>query len=150
MRRAVIAAAAVGVILALVYLLEARRYPWGVPAQPGPGLYPTLVGILMLVSSLGVVVEAASGRGTGRVGWPAGRDLWRLLAILAPTAGYAVLLPYLGHPLAAALLTLVVLHAMGLRRWWVKIGVALAVGLGSQYVFAALLGVPLPTGFWSR
>jgi putative tricarboxylic transport membrane protein len=150
MRKAVIATAAVGVILALAYLAEARRYSWGVPAQPGPGLYPTLVGLLMLLSSIGIAVEVVPGRGTGGVGWPAGRDRWRLMAILGSTAGYAVLLPYLGHPLAATLLTLVVLHAMGLRTWSAKIAVALTVGLGSQYVFAVLLGVPLPTGFWSR
>jgi hypothetical protein len=37
---------------------------------------------------------------------------------------------------------------MGTRRWVVKIAGALAIGVGSHYVFAKLLGVPLPTGIW--
>jgi hypothetical protein len=28
----------------VLYLVEARRYPRGTMAQPGPGLYPLLVG----------------------------------------------------------------------------------------------------------
>jgi hypothetical protein len=68
--------------------------------------------------------------------------------LLAPTAGYVVALPYLGHPVAGTLLTLAVLHTMGTRRWVVKIAGALAIGVGSHYVFAKLLGVPLPTGIW--
>ena len=150
MRRAVLAAAALGVIVSLAYLAEARRYSWGAPAQPGPGLYPALVGLVMLVSSLGVAFEARARRGAGDVAWPRDAGLARLTAILVPTAAYAVLVPYLGHPLAGTLLTLAVLHAMGLRGWALKIGLALAVGLGSQYVFGVLLGVPLPVGLWAR
>lgn len=150
MRKASLATAALGAVLALLYLWEARRYPWGSVAQPGPGLYPALVGALVLLASLGVGIETASRRSGRHVDWPVGPALRRLAAILGPTAGYVALLPYLGHPVAGTLLTLAVLHAMGLGRWPVKIGVAVAVGLGSHYVFAALLGVPLPVGAWRR
>lgn len=149
MRKALLATAALTAIVALIYLLEARRYPWGTESQPGPGLYPTLVGIVVILSALGLGVEAALRSSPGVVGWPVGPARWRVLAILGPTAGYVLLLPWLGHPLAGTLLMLGVLHVMGMRRrWLLKIAVAAAIGLGSHYVFTVLLGVPLPRGAW--
>jgi putative tricarboxylic transport membrane protein len=135
-------------LLALAYLIEAHRYSWGTTAQPGPGLYPTLVGLLLLASAGAVAREAWQRRPEPDADWPVGPARLRVIALLAPTAGYVVALPYLGHPVAGTLLTLAVLHTMGTRRWVVKIAGALAIGVGSHYVFAKLLGVPLPTGIW--
>jgi putative tricarboxylic transport membrane protein len=148
-RRDLFAAGAGGAVLALAYLIEAHRYSWGTPAQPGPGLYPTLVGMLVLVSAAAVALEAWRRRPEPDPDWPVGPRRLRVIALLAATAGYVFLLPYLGHPVAGTLLTLAVLHTMGMRRWPAKIGVALAIGIGSHYIFARLLGVPLPTGIWS-
>lgn len=149
MRRALLAMAASGLVLALVYLAEALRYARGTLAEPGPGLYPLLVGTLLVLGSLGIGLEAVVQRAHDGVGWPEGPARWRMLALLAASLGYVILLPYLGHPLAGALVTLVVLHVMGLRRWPLKVGLALVVGLGSHYLFTVVLGVPLPVGIWS-
>jgi hypothetical protein len=149
MRRALLATAAVIAVAALGYLVEARRYPWGTESQPGAGVYPTLVGALVLVSALGLGIESAL-RPPGRVvEWPSGPARRRVLAILLPTVGYVLLLPWLGHPLAATLLLLAVLNVMGMRKHWaLKLAVAAAIGLASYYVFGVLLGVPLPRGAW--
>lgn len=149
MRRDVFATGAGGAVLALAYLIEAHRYSWGTTAQPGPGLYPALVGLLVLVSAGAVALEAWRRRSEPDPDWPAGPARLRVIAMLAPTAGYVLLLPYVGHPVAGTLLTVAVLHTMGMRGWLAKIAVALAIGLGSHYVFAKLLGLPLPTGIWS-
>lgn len=149
MQRALFAAGAGGVVLALAYLAGARTYSWGTAAQPGPGLYPALVGLLLFVSATAVALEAWRQPAELDPGWPIGSARMRVIAMLGPTAGYVALLPYFGHPVAGTLLTLAVLHVMGMRRWPAKIAVALAIGLGSHYVFAKLLGVPLPTGIWS-
>lgn len=148
MRRALLATAAAGVLLALLYVAEGLRHPRGTLAEPGPGLYPLLVGTLLLLGSLGTGLEVLVRRPHGEVGWPEAAARWRMLALLAASLGYVVLLPYLGHPLAGTLVTLVVLEVMGLRRWPLKVGLALAVGLGSHYLFTVVLGVPLPAGIW--
>ncbi|MBI2205817.1 MAG: tripartite tricarboxylate transporter TctB family protein [Candidatus Rokubacteria bacterium] len=150
MKRALVVTGALGVVLAALYLVEARRYSWGTIAQPGPGLYPVLVGCLLILGSVGIALEATLRPTGGHIDWPVGRARWRLMAILLPSLAYVLLLRYLGHPVAGTLLTLAVLHAMGMRRWPVKIVIALAVGGISHYVFTVVLGVPLPAGFWSR
>jgi len=85
---------------------------------------------------------------SGDMGWPRGSDALRVLAVLATSLGYVVLLPYVGHPVAATLVTLAVLQVMHVRGWVLKVGLSLGLGLGSYYLFAVVLGVPLPAGIW--
>lgn len=147
-RHAIFLAAVAGVLLSALYLVEGLRYSWGTASQPGPGLFPLVVGVLLLLGSLGTGVEAVLRRDRDEFAWPRGAALTRMVAILLATLGYVVLLPYLGHPFAATLVSLVILQVMGLRRWPMKIGLAPALGLGSHFLFDAFLGVPLPMGIW--
>lgn len=147
-RRSLLVAASLGILLALAYLLEGLRYSRGTLAEPGPGLYPLLVGVLMLVSSLGAALEITAGGSMGQVDWPQGVERRRVLAIAAASLTYVLLVPYLGHPMTGALLTLVVLQVMGTRSWPLKLVVALGLGLGSYYLFGVLLDVSLPLGAW--
>ncbi len=140
----------VATLVGLLYTAEALRYARGTAAQPGPGVYPLLVGALWLAGSVSTGLEAMLMDPGVRVEWPVGTARWRIVAIMAAVLGYAGLLPYLGHPVAATLVALVVLQVMGARDWRLKLGQALLLGLGSYYLFALVLGVPLPLGFGLR
>jgi hypothetical protein len=139
--------AAVGSLLAIGYLIAGWGYPWGKLAEPGPGVYPLAVGILMLAGAVGLGLEASLRRFRMDTPWPAGAGRWRALAVLVSCLGYALFLPYIGHPVAGTLVSLIVLRVMGLPRWPLAICIAIAVGLGSYYLFGRILDVPLPAGF---
>ena len=132
----------------LAYIVEALSYPRGTMAQPGPGLYPLLLGALILLSSLGTGLELLFRRFEKEEAaiWPRGASGRRLLFVLAASLAYGLLLPYLGHPFIATLVTLVVLQVMGVRSWPLKITIALLIGIGSYYLFGKLLAIPLPMG----
>ncbi len=149
MRRAHLILSAAGTAVTGIYVFESLRYPWGTLAQPGPGFYPTLIGILLGVGFLGTGIEAAITGPAGKAGWPRGISLGRVLAIAAGGLGYVFLLPRVGHPIAGGLVTLVVLQAMNLPSWPLKIGLSAANGCGSFLLFSTVLGVPLPLGPWS-
>jgi putative tricarboxylic transport membrane protein len=148
MRRALLGTSIVAMLLAVAYLAEAMRYPRGTMAQPGAGLFPLAVGALMLIAALATGLEARSRKTWEKMDWPRGSDALRVLAVLTASLGYVLLLPRLGHPVAGTLVTLAVLQVMQLRGWVVKLTLSLVIGLGSYYLFAVLLGVPLPTGIW--
>ncbi len=148
MRRMVLGTAIAASLVGLAYLVEATRYARGTLAEPGPGLFPLGIGALLLGAAFVTGLEAWRRRTWETVDWPGGRDALRVLAILALSLGYALLLPWLGHPVAASLIILAVLQLMRLRGWALKLAVALGLGLGSHYLFAVVLGVPLPTGLW--
>lgn len=149
MRKTLVAVTGLILLLGAIYVGETLRYPRGTPAQPGPGLYPLLLGLLLIVGSCGTLVESLSQRLPDVESvWPTGPARWRMLAILLASLGYIVLLPYVGHSIAGTLSVLVVLRAMGVKRWLPAVVLAVAMGLGSYYLFGVILGVPLPTGIW--
>lgn len=139
----------VGIIsigLSVSYFAGALSYSVGTLAQPGPGLYPLFVGALLILASVGVFVSTLLRPSVKSIEFPEGRGIRQLLSITAVMIVYGVALPYTGHLLAAAIVVFGVLQAMGLRRWYIKIGLTVALSLGSFYLFDILLKVPLPRG----
>jgi hypothetical protein len=62
--------------------------------------------------------------------------------------GFCLALPLAGYPVSMFALLLVTLRLFGLSRWTVAAAASLALTAASWYVFAAVLGVPLPAGRW--
>jgi putative tricarboxylic transport membrane protein len=141
---------ALGIALGLAYLSIALGFPRGTLAQPGPGTYALIVGALMVVAAIGVSAEALLGKLMEEVRWPLGWARWRVVFTVLSIAAYVLLVPYLGHLVMSSLVMLAILHLMELPSWPLKIGLALAIGIGSYAIFVVLLGVPLPAGPWDR
>ena len=148
MRRALLGTNVVALALGSVYLWMAFGYERGTPSQPGPGFYPQCVGALLVLAALCSLVSDLRRHLEGEWILPKGRELGRLLSVMAGIAGYVALLNFAGHLLSATLLVFVVLHTMGLRSWPVKIGLTVAFALGSYYLFDVLLMVSLPRGIF--
>jgi putative tricarboxylic transport membrane protein len=146
MRRALLTVDGVALLLSVLYLAGALGYPRGTMDQPGPGLYPLFVGVLLVVASLGSVVADLVKPAAGELEIPKGKDLGRVLTVLGGTAAYVLLLPFAGHLLSSVVVVFIVLHAMGLTSWPMKIGFTIGLALGSYYLFDILLKVPLPRG----
>lgn len=146
MQRAVLTFSVVGLIFSVLYLLEGARYSMGAPAEPGPGLFPLLVGGILLLGFLGTGIESIASSSRAKVVWPTGSARGRVAAIALSCVAYAIALPYIGHMIAGSLLAFAVLHVMLLRSWTVKIILSLGMGVGSYVLFGVLLGVPFPKG----
>ena len=148
MQRTLLGVDIAALLLSLLYLWGALDYPRGTMAQPGPGLYPIFVGTLLVIASIGSIVTDLLKPAQGELEIPKGKDLGRVLTVLGGAVAYVLLLPYAGHLLSSMLTIFVVLHAMGLSSWPMKIGFTIVIALGSYYLFDMLLMVPLPRGFW--
>ena len=136
------------------YLFYALRMPLGTAARPGAGFYPAAVGafacgVALVVTAL-AFRRAAAGDGEIETtetteatdGGP--RPVWPAAATLA---GFTLLMPWLGYPLAALLFVAVLLRQLG-AGWRSALLTAVLSAEGSYYLFAILLGVSLPQGFW--
>jgi hypothetical protein len=60
--------------------------------------------------------------------------------------GFCLLLPWLGYLIVSFAFVAVLLRRLGGGGWTGPIAVAVATAAASYYVFAVLLGVPLPPG----
>jgi putative tricarboxylic transport membrane protein len=144
---------AVGTILALVgvwILLQSLQLDFYVERVPGPGFFPTVLGILLVLVSGALVVTRLRGnrerfpafslptRGQSR------RSLGLWLAILAATflVGIVGFLP--------AMLSLVGVIMLGIegRRGVTTIVTIVLTPLLAYLLFGQLLQVRLPTGLW--
>ncbi|MCW1806477.1 tripartite tricarboxylate transporter TctB family protein [Brachybacterium squillarum] len=75
---------------------------------------------------------------------PVASDLRTTGYVLASLVGFVLILPWAGWVLSAAALFWCVARALGSRRTWIDLGVALLLSSFIQLVFGGLLGLSLP------
>lgn len=147
MKRFEIAAAAALAGFAGYILFESSKLRIGSFRVPQTGFFPRVLGILLVLLTLGELVRALrqpeaatpSGKITS-AGW------FRIGATLAAMLGFALVLERLGFLLATFLLMVLLLRAIEAPRWSKVFIVSLVTSLLSYGLFAWLLGVPLPAG----
>jgi hypothetical protein len=170
-RRDIAVAVAFG-LLAAVFLVEGRGLPFEARGIPGPGLYPFLVAMAILVFSAGLLVTAlrrprhdrqrvepgaadltptAVADQTGLAaedGREGSRSLLRPLALWLLVLVVCLCLPIVGFLPAMLVLTIVLMVGMERRRDLKSLVTAVAVPVIFYFLFATLLEVRLPTGLF--
>ncbi len=150
-QRASIVIAAAFALIGLAYLIAGRRYPVMQHDQPGPGLYPLLVGAFWLVAGVACTVEVwrENARAALAIDWP-GRAGWRRIVVVLASCGvYVALVGVLGDLLMTFVVVLAVTRAMGMQRPIHLLATALSAAVVWHMVFVTALRVPLPQGFWA-
>ena len=135
------ALAIAGVLIAL----QSWQYPIGSLAEPGPGYLPFALGVAL--AGFGALVAIAGGQSPA-FRWAQFDDGPKALAILAGLAFAALALERLGYRITIAVLLLYYLGVVERRPWITTFVLTVVVALGSHYLFARLLRVPLPIGMF--
>jgi putative tricarboxylic transport membrane protein len=135
-------------LLGAAVLAHASTFP-PMPGQTiGPALFPTLVGMgLMLVGGLLFWGGRSTGRGWGALDHDMRRPRMALnfAIVIASLMAYALLVGRLGFFITAALLLAILFRAFGVRlRPTLVLTAFLPFAL--HYIFYSLLHVPLPWG----
>lgn len=132
-----------------LYLVQATRLPLGSVEQPGAGLFPLLVGAFLLAASAAHLLQDLR-RDPRTPLLPPAETGRRVMGVVAALGAFCLLLPWLGYGVTALGLLLAILRLFGLARWGMTAAAALVATVASYYLFAVVLGVPLPAGVWSR
>ncbi|MGW4927558.1 tripartite tricarboxylate transporter TctB family protein [Agromyces sp. NPDC004153] len=127
------------------------RVPPGSSSVLGPRFFPYFVGTLLLAASVAVIVAIARGhRGLPEEEEdvdPAAKTDWRTVLLLVLCfLSQLVLIEPAGWPIAVAVLFTGAALALGAKRCWVAAPIGLGLGLVTQLVFGAWLGLSLPAG----
>lgn len=138
-----------GLLLALLgaaTVAEAlRQLPIGTLSNPGPAYAPVLIAALLV--ALGIVT-AVSGRHSPRLASIDWSELPHALRVLAGMGFAALALEWLGFRLAALALLLFYLGVAERRPLIPTLAWSFGLALGTHYLFARLLKVPLPIGLF--
>ncbi|MEV0806637.1 tripartite tricarboxylate transporter TctB family protein [Micromonospora sp. NPDC050200] len=133
-------AGVVPVLTGLVAFWLARGLGLGTLTDPGPGLWPTIVAVLLVVSGAAIVARArrttdteAFTRGTGVV-----------LVGAASLALYAFLFELVGFEIPTVLVLVLWLRFFGRESWRTTALVSLLTTAALYALFITALGVPLP------
>ncbi len=122
---------------------ESRRLPLGTWHNPGPGYFPVLLAVVLLV--LGGLVAVMGGRSlrVAAVGWG---EAGLALVILGVCAFICLGLERLGYRLTMLAALLFLVWLVERRSLTAALVFAFALAVGSFYLFDTLLRVPLPRG----
>jgi len=127
-------------------LYMALDLPRGTLAEPGPGVFPLLVGALMSAASLACLLPAIIERGP--IEFDLRTSMARPAALVAALAAFLLLLPRVGFILPSLLLQVVTLQVFGMRGVWRRVAVAAVTTAAAVLIFETLLGVQFPTPAW--
>lgn len=123
----------------------ARGTGLGSAAEPGPGMFPTAVCVLLTVGGLGCAWRAwRQTSGTEGKRWIDGTALFALVQIVM----LAVLFVPLGMPLAGFMFVCGMTRTLGDISWRRAATVGFVSVLAFWLLFDVLLSVQLPYGWW--
>lgn len=98
--------AVVAVILLIVggvVVVEARRLGAGWTSDgPGAGYFPFYIGLVLCISSLGILYQAIAGKNRDTATFVDRQQLRQVMAVLAPAAVYVLAIVFLGIYVASA------------------------------------------------
>ncbi len=125
--------------------------PLGRWNEPGPGVFPLSLSILLCVSG---IVWFTRGKGKRKEKETAGlRELVRKFAtplqIAGLTVGFILALEPMGYLLASIFYLFALFVWVSRYRLWIGAVLAITFGAGSWLFFGRLLSTPLPMGFLS-
>lgn len=130
------------------------QLPMGRWNEPGPGVFPFTLSLLLLVSGAAWFIrgksrKAEKGEGEKSDGVAFIKNLATPLKIVAITALLILAFNRVGYLIASSLYLFILLLWVSRYRVIVSAALAIAIGVGSWYFFAKVLSVPLPPGFLS-
>ncbi len=134
----------------LFYLISSFRYKIGTPRNPGPGLIPMAIGILLVILTTVYLIRVFGERlpqeKIGEETAEAERNYRRIYGILACTIVYPLILESLKFLVSTFAVAFAMLYLLKPQRpIWAAL-LALLLAVGSFVVFARLLNVAFPSG----
>ena len=131
------------VVFALLVIWESRQLPLGTFRQPGPGLIPVLLALLLLIFAVFLVFTSSRAPLLSSISWTGWRQA---LAILAASLFSVFAIERLGYRLTVLLVLGFLVKLVEQRGWIVSLSFAFTLSFGSFLLFYTLLRVPLPQG----
>jgi hypothetical protein len=133
-------------LASILIMFLSASYGLGSAAKPGPGMYPFVVGLLILGFSLFLFVSSLRCEKKGAM-FEAGQV--RIFALFIGACCFWILaMPYLGYPAVTLLATFFIAKIMKLEGWVKPLAVSAGTALFIYLLFDCWLYIDLPRGFW--
>jgi putative tricarboxylic transport membrane protein len=132
-------------LLGFFVLWERRVLPLGTHQQPGPGYFPFLLAVLLIVLGGILLLRGGQSKPFRSLKWP---EAPHAVAILGCSVFATLFMEWIGYRITMFLILGFLFGIMERIRIWQTLTLTLALSLGTFWVFDSLLRVPLPRGGW--
>ncbi len=149
MRRVDQVASLIVLLIASVYLFEASRLPVWKDTTFGSGLFPLILGVVLVLVSIASLLKATAAPPGGRaleIVLPRGISIRNLAYVLGALAAYVVALEYLGFLVVTFLFLLGLFVAFEPKKKLWGLVLALVITLCCYVVFRLVFTTQLPRG----
>ncbi|OHE24448.1 MAG: hypothetical protein A2Z43_03765 [Syntrophobacterales bacterium RBG_19FT_COMBO_59_10] len=145
-------------LVGLIYEIMALNMPRGRLSYPGPGLFPMIIGIFLIATALGCLLQEILPRKRTGEGpsaspllnqdstAPGDRNVKKTFHLMALMVGYAFVLKPLGFLISIFAFLVVAIRIFGYRRWVSALAMTAVIVAISYVSFVLWLKVPLPMG----
>ena len=133
-------------IIGIYGLFFSVQLPMGKWDEPGPGVFPLGISILLFLSGIiWFIKEKSRNEEKARITiLEIVKDLRSPLKILGLTAVFIVGLQQVGYLAASTLYIFLLLLWVSRYKFWTALGAAVLIAAGSWYFFGRILSVQLP------
>ena len=133
------------VLVGLFVAWERRVLPLGSASRPGPGYFPLLLALLLIILGVILIARGKQAKKLRSISWA---EAPHALAILGCCIFVSLFMEAIGYRLTL-LLTLSFLFGLVERiKPWLTLVLSFSFSLGTLWLFDSLLRVPLPRGEW--
>jgi putative tricarboxylic transport membrane protein len=140
------AASLIFLFVGIYGLIFSIQLPLGKWREPGPGMFPLGLSILLCLSGVLWFIYGKR-KGEGNLDWRGLiRKLVTPLKIVGLTAVFILTLDRLGYLVTASLYMFFLFLWVSRYKFMITVGLAIALGVGSWFFFEKLLAVQLPKG----
>lgn len=144
----------VGVVIFLfgaVTTFLSLKMPIGTFRMAGTGMFPLILGILLMILSGGFVLkiffQGQKGQVKKEASIESSESPIKLILFLGTMALATLFFNQLGYPLISFLLMLALLRILGIKRWGLNILISIVTAVGSYFLFVKWLDIPMPKGW---
>jgi hypothetical protein len=146
--------AIVGVVIFLFGLITtvlSLEMPIGTFRMAGTGMFPLILGILLMVLSamfvLKIFIQGKERQVKKEISIESSESPRTLILFLGTMVLVTLFFNKLGYPLSAFLLMLALLRVLGVKRWTLTLPLSFMTAVACYFLFVQWLKIPLPKGW---
>jgi putative tricarboxylic transport membrane protein len=133
------------VLVGLFAVWERRVLPLGTTHHPGPGYFPLLLAILLIIFGTILIVRGKGAPSARSVSWP---EAPHAVAILGCCIFITLFMETIGYRLTMFVALGFLFGVMERIKLWLTLLLTFGFSFGTFWLFDTLLRVPLPRGGW--
>ncbi|MBM7840943.1 putative tricarboxylic transport membrane protein [Alkalihalobacillus xiaoxiensis] len=145
MKMGTIIAALFTIILGLFVVWQSKDYPAQVASAPGPGIYPTVLGSILILLGILLIVQTiiSKKREAISIAFSSKQAIF-VYKIMGICILYCIALPYIGFIISSFMFVGITGYLLGQRNWLGLIITPLLVVVSIFFIFGSLFNIPLP------